>query len=54
MTTLSAPYFQNDEAARKLIESIRWPEGPVRLGLRLDQPRLRCYGTRRLVALRGA
>jgi transposase-like protein len=24
-----APHFTNDEAARDLIESIRWPEGPV-------------------------
>jgi transposase-like protein len=24
-----APHFTNDEAARKLIESIRWPSGPV-------------------------
>jgi transposase-like protein len=24
-----APHFTNDEAARKLIESIRWPAGPV-------------------------
>jgi transposase-like protein len=29
MTGLSAPHFSNDDAARKLIESIRWPDGPV-------------------------
>ena len=29
MSALTAPHFTNDEAARKLIESIRWPEGPV-------------------------
>jgi transposase-like protein len=26
---LSAPHFTNDDAARALIESIRWPDGPV-------------------------
>ena len=29
MDALTAPYFQNDEAARALIESIRWPSGPA-------------------------
>ena len=29
MSALAAPHFQNDEAARELIEGIRWPEGPV-------------------------
>ena len=29
MTALSAPHFTNDDAARALIESIRWPDGPV-------------------------
>ncbi len=29
MTALTAPYFQNDEAARALIEGVRWPSGPV-------------------------
>jgi transposase-like protein len=26
---LSAAHFKDDTAARKLIESVRWPEGPV-------------------------
>ena len=25
----AAAHFNNDDAARKLIESIRWPDGPV-------------------------
>jgi transposase-like protein len=25
----AAPHFQNDEAARALIESVRWPDGPI-------------------------
>ncbi len=29
MPALTDPHFQNDEAARALIESIRWPSGPV-------------------------
>lgn len=29
MNAFDAPHFTNDEAARKLIESIRWPDGPV-------------------------
>ena len=29
MSALAAPHFQNDDAARSLIEGIRWPEGPV-------------------------
>lgn len=29
MSALAAPHFQNDEAARELIEKVRWPEGPV-------------------------
>jgi transposase-like protein len=29
MSALAAPHFSNDEAARTLIESIRWPDGPV-------------------------
>jgi len=29
MSALAAPHFQNDDAARELIEGIRWPEGPV-------------------------
>jgi transposase-like protein len=29
MSALSAPHFSNDDAARKLIEGIRWPSGPV-------------------------
>jgi transposase-like protein len=28
-SAFAAPHFQNDEAARKLIEKVRWPEGPV-------------------------
>src|SRR5580692_2417339 len=27
--TLTAPHFRDDTAARKLIESVRWPDGPV-------------------------
>ncbi|MBN9544078.1 MAG: IS1595 family transposase [Alphaproteobacteria bacterium] len=26
---LTAPHFQNDEAARAIVESLRWPSGPV-------------------------
>jgi transposase-like protein len=26
---LNAPYFNNDEAARNLIQSVRWPDGPI-------------------------
>lgn len=29
MSALAAPHFHNDDAARKLIEGIRWPSGPV-------------------------
>src|SRR3954471_634982 len=29
MSVLDAPHFRDDEAARKLIESLRWPNGPV-------------------------
>jgi transposase-like protein len=29
MSAINAPHFTNDEAARELIESIRWPDGPV-------------------------
>lgn len=29
MDTFSAPYFRNDEAARKSLEAILWPDGPV-------------------------
>ena len=29
MTGLTEPHFQNDEAARALIEGLRWPDGPV-------------------------
>ena len=29
MDMFSAPHFTNDEAARKLLEGIRWPHGPV-------------------------
>lgn len=29
MDTYSEPYFKDDRAARKMIESIRWPNGPV-------------------------
>jgi transposase-like protein len=29
MTAFTAPHFQNEAAARELIEGIRWPEGPV-------------------------
>ena len=29
MAGLSEPHFKNDDDARKLIESIRWPDGPV-------------------------
>ncbi|MGH6713207.1 MAG: transposase, partial [Bradyrhizobium sp.] len=29
MSVLSAPHFTNDDAARSMIESIRWPDGPV-------------------------
>lgn len=28
-SALSAPHFTHDDAARELIESIRWPDGPV-------------------------
>src|SRR5258706_12802536 len=27
--TFTKPHFQNDEAARNLIEAIRWPLGPI-------------------------
>jgi transposase-like protein len=27
--TFAVPYFQNDEEARKMLESILWPHGPV-------------------------
>jgi transposase-like protein len=29
MTDLTAPRFHNEEDARKFLESVRWPEGPV-------------------------
>lgn len=29
MTALTEEYFRNDDAARALIEGIRWPDGPV-------------------------
>ena len=29
MSAINAPHFTNDDAARELIESIRWPDGPV-------------------------
>jgi len=29
MPGLSAPHFKDDDAARELIESLRWPDGPV-------------------------
>jgi len=29
MTTLKAKYFNDDDAARKYLEGIRWPHGPV-------------------------
>jgi transposase-like protein len=29
MDTFSAPHFRNDEAARKYLEGLRWPGGPV-------------------------
>jgi len=29
MDTFSAPHFRNDEAARKALEAILWPDGPV-------------------------
>lgn len=29
MSNLSAPHFSNETEARKLIESLRWPNGPV-------------------------
>jgi len=29
MDTFSAPYFRNDEAARKALEAILWPDGPI-------------------------
>jgi transposase-like protein len=29
MSVLSAPHFTNDADARSMIESIRWPDGPV-------------------------
>jgi transposase-like protein len=29
MDTYSEPYFKSDDAARRLIESVRWPDGPV-------------------------
>lgn len=29
MTALTDPHFQNDDAARALIEGLRWPDGPV-------------------------
>jgi transposase-like protein len=29
MDTLSAPHFRDDEAARKALESILWPDGPI-------------------------
>ena len=28
-SAFAAPHFHNDEAARKLIEQVRWPSGPV-------------------------
>jgi transposase-like protein len=29
MDVLSAPHFQNDDAARKHLEAMRWPDGPI-------------------------
>ena len=29
MDTFSEPYFRDDEAARRMIEKVRWPNGPV-------------------------
>jgi transposase-like protein len=29
MDVLSAPHFQDDEAARKQLEAMRWPDGPI-------------------------
>lgn len=29
MNALTAPHFTNDDAARAMVESIRWPHGPV-------------------------
>ncbi len=29
MSTFDAPHFKDDEAARKHLEAIRWPKGPV-------------------------
>jgi transposase-like protein len=29
LDTFSAPHFRDDEAARKLLETILWPEGPI-------------------------
>jgi transposase-like protein len=29
MSALAAPHFQKEEAARKFIEKVRWPNGPV-------------------------
>lgn len=29
MNAFTAPYFQNEDAARAAFESIRWPHGPV-------------------------
>jgi hypothetical protein len=29
MDTFNEPYFKSDEAARRKIESVRWPNGPV-------------------------
>ena len=29
MSNLNAPHFQNSDAAREYLESVRWPNGPV-------------------------
>ncbi|MGH9437819.1 MAG: IS1595 family transposase [Terriglobia bacterium] len=44
VTTLDAPRFHNEEAARKHLEAMRWPHGP-------ECPH--CGGTERNVALKG-
>ena len=27
--TINAPYFDDDDAAREYLESVRWPDGPI-------------------------
>ncbi len=29
MDTFSEPHFTNDDAARRMIENVRWPDGPT-------------------------